>query len=111
MDDGFVRVEIFKFGRAEKPARRVIDVLHVGIASLIAWNCLLQGISAQDMHGVSQLLKIPKYPFVYLSVVAFLLVAIGVPMYNIRARAQGRAGAEREEGAEADGSREGGDAL
>jgi TRAP-type C4-dicarboxylate transport system permease small subunit len=118
MDDGFIRVEIFKFGKAEKPARRIIDVLHAAICLIIAWNCILQGISAQNMHGVSQLLKIPKYPFVYLSVVAFLLVAIGIPMYNIRAgarrlsRAEDAETAEAAEGkdASADGAREGGDA-
>jgi TRAP-type C4-dicarboxylate transport system permease small subunit len=97
MDDGFIRVEIFKFGKAEKPVRRFIDVLHVAMCLIIAWNCLLQGISAQSMHGVSQLLKIPKYPFVYLSAFAFLLIAIAVPMYNVRARAQRRLAAEQAE--------------
>jgi TRAP-type C4-dicarboxylate transport system permease small subunit len=88
MDDGFIRVEIFKFGKAEKPVRRLIDVIHAAICLIIAWNCIIQGISAQSMHGVSQLLKIPKYPFVYLSAGAFLLVAIGIPMFNIRSRAR-----------------------
>jgi TRAP-type C4-dicarboxylate transport system permease small subunit len=102
-DDGFIRVEIFKFGRAEKPIRRLIDVLHAAICLIVAWNCILQGISAQNMHGVSQLLKIPKYPFVYLSAVAFLLVAIGIPAYNIRVRARCRSEAGDAEAAEGGG--------
>jgi TRAP-type C4-dicarboxylate transport system permease small subunit len=88
MDDGFIRVEIFNFRKAEKPVRRFIDVIHAALCLIIAWNCLLQGISAQSMHGVSQLLKIPKYPFMYLSAVAFLFIAIAIPMYNIRSRAR-----------------------
>ena len=82
--ESYTKVELFSFGKAESVIRAIIDVIHTGICAFTSYFCFIQSEVTKDMGTVSQMLKIPRWPFLTLSGVGFLLIAVSVPLLRFR---------------------------
>lgn len=78
--DSFTKVEIFNFRRAEPIVKSVMHVIHFAMCAVCSYYCFIQSGVTMDMGTVSQMLKIPRWPFLFLSGIGFLLIAISIPL-------------------------------
>jgi TRAP-type C4-dicarboxylate transport system permease small subunit len=80
LNNVFIKVEVFDFKKAERPVRIAIDAIQFVICIYAAYCCFMQAGSAGRLGTVSQLLKIPRAPFLTLSAIGFILIAIAIPL-------------------------------
>ena len=78
--DSFTKVEIFNFRRAEPIVKSLMHVIHFAICVIGSYYCFVQSGVTMAMGTVSQMLKIPRWPFLFLSGIGFLLIAISIPL-------------------------------
>jgi len=82
--ESYTKVELFSFGKSEPVIRAIIDVIHTGVCAFTSYFCFVQSAVTRDMGTVSQMLKIPRWPFLTLSGAGFLLIAVSVPLLRYR---------------------------
>lgn len=80
LDDSFIKVEIFSFGKAEFVKNIVIETLHFVLFAFVAYYCFEQSLVGLKMGTSSQLLDIPRWPFQMLSGFAFGMAALCIPL-------------------------------
>ena len=77
LNDGHIRVDIIT-GKLSKKGRLILNgfdnILTFVLALLIAWRSFLEAVSVKDMEVTSPLLGIPRYPFVFVTALGFLLL-------------------------------------
>ncbi len=86
--DLHMKVDIFKkFPWLDK----VNKLITTALCLIICWQTIIQAFKAQSLNSVSQLLRIPKYPFVFVAAYGFLIIAaalISEFIHNIISRKQ-----------------------
>jgi TRAP-type mannitol/chloroaromatic compound transport system permease small subunit len=80
LEDAFIKVEIFKFGKLEFAIKILIEVLHFAIFAFVTYYCFEQSLVGLKMGTSSQLLDIPRWPFQMLSGFAFGMAALCIPL-------------------------------
>ena len=82
--ESYTKVELFSFGKAEPYVRVVIDVIHMVICAFTSYYCFMQSVVTKDIGTVSQMLQIPRWPFLALAGVGFLLITVSIPLLRYR---------------------------
>ena len=78
--DSFTKVEVFDFRKAEPFIKALMDVIHVVMCGFTSYYCFAQSTVARRMGTSSLMLDIPRWPFIFLSGVGFLLITVSVPL-------------------------------
>ena len=84
--DSFTKVEVFDFRKAEPFVKVLMDIIHMVICGLTSYYCFAQSSVARTMGTSSLMLHIPRWPFLFLAGVGFLLITISVPLSNYKNR-------------------------
>ena len=82
--DSFTKVEILNFGKAEAFVRTLMDVIHIVMCGFTSYYCFAQSAVTRLMGTSSLMLKIPRWIFLFLAGIGFLLIAISVPLSRYR---------------------------
>ena len=78
--ESFTKVEVFDFKKAEPFVRVLMDVVHVVMCAFTSYYCFAQSAVTRRMGTSSLMLKIPRWPFLALAGVGFLLIVVSVPL-------------------------------
>ncbi|MCL1829174.1 MAG: TRAP transporter small permease [Oscillospiraceae bacterium] len=78
--DSFTKVELFDFKKAEPLIRALMDIIHAVMCAFASYYCFVQSGVTKSIGTVSQMLKIPRWPFLVLSGTGFLLITISIPL-------------------------------
>ena len=78
--DCFTKVEIFDFKKAEPVVRIVMDVIHFTLCAFTSYYCFVQSMVTRKLGTTSPRLEIPRWPFVFLAGIGFLLITISIPL-------------------------------
>ena len=84
--ESFTKVEIFNFKKAEPIVKAVMDSIHVLMCAFASYYCFVQSGVTRIMGTVSQMLKIPRWPFLMLAGVGFLLITVSIPLSKYKNR-------------------------
>lgn len=88
-----LKVELFKkFPILDK----INSIITMILCFVIGWQCVVQGGKAMDLQSASQLLRIPKYPFLYVAACGFFLVAVALLITLISGNGDAKTGDEEE---------------
>ena len=78
LHDIHLKVDLFKRFPILDSINRIVVLVLCGI---VGWQTIIQGLQAKKMHSVSQLLRIPKYPFVFVAAFGFFIIALAILVY------------------------------
>ena len=84
--ESFTKVEIFDFKKAEPVVKIVTDALHILMCAFASYFCFVQSGVTRSIGTVSQMLKIPRWPFLFLSGIGFLLITVSIPLSKYKNR-------------------------
>ena len=80
----FTKVEIFDFKKAEPFVKVFMDIVHFVMCAFASYFCFIQSMQTRKMGTTSPRLEIPRWPFVFLSGIGFLLITISIPLVNYK---------------------------
>ena len=64
--------------RARAIIESVLYVLCLGMAAMLTWRGLEQGLLVLSYHSTSSMLRIPRFPFYMILVVSFAMLALAI---------------------------------
>lgn len=79
IEDGHIIVTLFtqRFPkRVQLINAAVMHIITVGILSITSWQLVVYGMRVQSMGQTASIIPVPTYPFVYLAVLAFILLTL-----------------------------------
>ena len=83
-DENYTKVEILNFRKAEPVVRIIMDIIHFGMCAFASYYCFVQSTVTKKMSTTSLMLKIPRWPFIVLAGIGFLLITVSIPLSRYR---------------------------